>query len=251
MLEKRLIAVSPQLFTANGDTGGIGAITIATDACLLFKVKQKVLVNATGLPTLLLEIKQIDSTGLIWVGPLASPALPATPNSPSKPAVLSSITSRTSVAAYTVILGANISADLQGRPNIDYSEAMRASFDEEPTVAIRSIMVDECGDKYNTENPFPVSIDSEISIGDVSIVEGGNTMTVNPDGSINVDVTRGIGLFTLPYDSIAATYPSPTVEDYQSYLGGLSGTPVQLIVVTYTDSTKNLILSVVRTPTGP
>jgi hypothetical protein len=112
-------------------------------------------------------------------------------------------------------------------------------------------MVDDCGDTINAGNPFPVSIDSEITIGDVSIVEGGNTMAVNPDGSINIDISKSIGLFDLPYDSIAATYPSATVENYQSYLGGLSGTPVQLVVVTYTDSTKNFITSVVRTPTGP
>ncbi len=75
-------------------------------------------------------------------------------------------------------------------------------------------------------------------------------MTVNPDGSINVN-EKSVGLFTLPYDSIQTTYPSATVEHYQSYLGGLSGTAVQLVVVTYSDSTKNNITSVVRTPTGP
>ena len=251
MLEKRLYAVPPQAFTANGDTAGIGAITIGVDACTLFKVKQQVLVAATGLPTLTLQIKEIDPNGTIWVGPFGAAARPAGPNLPSKPPVSESLASRTSVAAYTTLLSANISADIQGRQKIDNAESTRAVYEEEPAVAIRSILVDDCGDKYNSTNPLPVAIEGSITIGDVSIVEGGNTMTVNPDGSINVDISKTIGLFTLPYDSILATYPSATVEDYQSYLGGLSGTPVQLVVVTYTDSTKNFITSVVRTPAGP
>jgi hypothetical protein len=49
-------------------------------------------------------------------------------------------------------------------------------------------MVDPCGNIVGPDNPLPVAIEGTISIGDVSIVEGGNTMTVNSDGSINVNI---------------------------------------------------------------
>ena len=202
----------------------------------------RVILTATGLPPLELEVKEIDGNDNIQVGPF--------PNKLGAPGQNTGITARTNISAYTVALGATIFADEQKRPAIDNIEIVRATYEEEPTVAVRSIMVDPCGNLVGPENPLPVAIDGTMSIGDVSIVECGNTLVVNPDGSINVD-TKGVGLFTLPYDSIAATYPSSTVEDYQSYLGGLSGTPVQLVVVTYTDSTKNFITTVVRTPQGP
>lgn len=240
MLEKRFYAVPLQLFTANGTNEGV--VTIANNAAALFKVGMKVYINATGLPTLQLQVKEIDSETNIQVGPI--------PQKLNTPGANTGITARSNISAYTVALGANISADEQKRPAIDYAEIMRAVYDEEPTVALRTVLVDELGDRFNADNPLPVAFDGTVQIGNVSIVEGGNTMTVNPDGSINVN-DKSVGLFTLPYDSIQTTYPSAAVENYQSYLNGLSGTPIQLVVVTYTDGTKNFIQSVVRTPTGP
>jgi len=202
VFEKRFASVSPQLFTVNGTTDG--QIVIAADACSLFKVKQKVIISATGLPNLSLEIKEI-SNGIIYVGPLASAARTATPNTSSKPAVQSSILLRTDISAYTTALGAKIFADEQKRPAIDSAEIVRATYEEEPAVALRSIMVDDCGNKYNATNPFPVSFDGTINIGDVSIVEGGNTLKVNPDGSINVNGGGGGGGSTTP-ENVAIQY---------------------------------------------
>ena len=231
MLEKRWPVVAPQAFTADGTDNGL--VTIADTT--MFKVKQKIYIAATSLPSLHLEVKDVLDLHHLIVGPQHG-----------------SILLSTDISAYTVALGGNIYCPIeQKRPPINSDEYMRAVYDEEPTVALRSVLVDELGDRISSVNPLPVAIDGTISIGDVSIVEGGNTMAVNPDGSINVDISKSIGLFDLPYDSIAAAYPSATVENYQSYLGGLSGTPVQLVVVTYTDATKNFITSVVRTPTGP
>jgi len=176
MLEKRFRAVPPQSFTANGTPNGV--VTIAGEACTLFKVKQRVIITASTLPPLNLEVKEIDSEGNIQVGPVPD----------GKPGVNTSIDARTDVSAYTVVLGAAISANEQRRPSIDWAEAMRAMYEEEPTVAMRSVLVDECGDKINNTNPLPVAFDGTVSIGDVSIVEGGNTMTVNSDGSINVNI---------------------------------------------------------------
>jgi hypothetical protein len=148
MLEKRFYAVPAQAFTANGTTAGV--ITIGTDACTLFKVKQRVLVKATGLPTLTLEIKEIDGVGNIQVGPIAGTL--------KVPGQNTGISARTDISAYTVILGANISADEQRRPDIDYAELMRAVYDEEPAVALRNVIVDECGSRITQVNPFPINI---------------------------------------------------------------------------------------------
>lgn len=48
-----------------------------------------------------------------------------------------------------------------------------------------------------------------------------------------------------PYDALEATYPSPEVEVYTYYAGGLGGTVVLTITVTYTDASKEVLESVV------
>ena len=50
----------------------------------------------------------------------------------------------------------------------------------------------------------------------------------------------------LKYDSISATYPDTTTEVYRYYEGGLAGTLVGTVTVVYNSSTKNEIVSVVR-----
>jgi hypothetical protein len=201
MLEKRFAAVPPQAFTANGTLFGL--VTLADTS--MFKVKQHVVLDATSLSTTL-EVKEVVSNTQLYVGPIKG-----------------SITSRTDISAYTVAAGAFIYANEQNRPNIDYSEIWRAVYDEEPTIALRTMLVDEQGDRIGPSNPLDVNA--------------------------TVDVTvNSVQLFSLPYDSIAATYPTPTQEIYSTYIGGLSGTLVQTATVNYTDSTKNFILNVVRTP---
>lgn len=236
MLEKRLHAVSPQMFTANGTVAGL--ITVAANACALFKVKQRVLIKATGLPTLELEIKEIDSEENIYVGPYSSPGNPA------------NINSRTDISAYTVVLGANISAFEQKRPAIDYAESMRAVYDEEPTVALRTVMVDECGDRINGSNPLPVSIDGTIAVGDVSIVEGGNTLEVNTDGSINVNIVDSIPTSTpgldLRYNEISSV-PSGVETNLITLTASSIGFRVEKIIV----SGENIALFKVYVNSAP
>src|ERR1019366_9582142 len=103
MLEKRFYAVPPQLFTADGTTEGV--ITIAANACILFKVKMRVILTATGLPNLLLEIKEIDNEENIQVGPIAGTL--------KVPGANTGITARTDISAYTVALNAAVMADEQ------------------------------------------------------------------------------------------------------------------------------------------
>lgn len=206
LLEKRFYAVPPQAFTADGTANGV--ITIAANACILFKVKQKVILTATGLPNLELEIKEIDSEDNIQVGPYAQKL--DVNNNPNIKGQNTGISARWDISAYTVTLNAAIMADEQKRPAIDNIEIVRATYQEEPTCAVRSIMVDDCGNTINSANPFPVEFDGTVTIGDVSIVEGGNTMVVNPDGSINVNIetsisTPGLLLYHNDITSVAST----------------------------------------------
>lgn len=223
MLEKRFYAVPPQAFTANGTANGV--VTIAGEACTLFKVKQHVIISASTLPNLTLEVKEIDNQGNVQVGPIPD----------GKPGVNTSIDARTNISAYTVALGANISANMQKRPAIDWAEAMRAMYDEEPTVAMRSILVDECGDRINATNPLPVAatFDGTVQVGDIRItacdddpapgdkhssvrIAGtncDNELEVNADGSINVVPLAGASSAT----PIIANIPIVAANTEYSY----------------------------------
>ncbi len=53
-------------------------------------------------------------------------------------------------------------------------------------------------------------------------------------------------LVTVPYDYIAATYPTASTEVYTYKSGGSSGTVVGIITVVYTDSTKEVLTSVTK-----
>jgi len=53
----------------------------------------------------------------------------------------------------------------------------------------------------------------------------------------------GVQLINKRYDTGQATYPSPTQEVYITYIGGISGTPIQQIVINYVDSSKNQLLN--------
>ena len=68
------------------------------------------------------------------------------------------------------------------------------------------------------------------------------------DGNAAVRVTSiGEMLSGISYDSILASYPTDSSEVYSYYNNGLSGDLVATVTVVYTDSTKNVLTSVVRT----
>lgn len=49
------------------------------------------------------------------------------------------------------------------------------------------------------------------------------------------------------YDSVQVTYTSATIETYTFFTGGLAGTLVGTLTLTYTDSTKANLSTAVRT----
>lgn len=141
-IEKKRKGVPTRLFSANGTQDGIVTVANISD----FFTKQVVQINATGLPSLTLEIKRFLTATTFRVGPLGHIQL------------------KQDLSAYTTALGANISAKEQDRPGITNQEVIRAVYAEEPIVANRSILVDDFGNYYNTENRMPVDIGTNISL---------------------------------------------------------------------------------------
>jgi hypothetical protein len=136
-MEKRLKSVPSQAFTANGTN--VGQVTVA-DASL-FKVKQKVVITATSLPNLELEVKHVSEDGITFFVGLEK----------------ENIEHRFDISAYTTILGAAVFANKQPRPSIPQQEIERLTYEEEPIVARRTVLVDKLGRKIDEDNPLPTT----------------------------------------------------------------------------------------------
>ena len=135
--EKWFDAISPQPFIADGTAQGLVSITNA----VYFKVKQTVIIQATGQPDLRVIVKRVISPTLLIVGP------PGT-----------NIDTFSNISAYTVASSATIHADAQTRIAIPDKEFFRAGFDEEPANRFRVGSFDQLGNPINTGNPFPVNL---------------------------------------------------------------------------------------------
>jgi hypothetical protein len=180
-IEKSWEAVPPQLLTSNGTT--LGVVNVASAAG--FKVKQLVTI-ANAFPSTLsvqAQIKRVVSPGQFIVGPVPLSLQPA-----YKQEGASLLSRRLDISAYTVSAGAYVYAAESPKVILPIPDIAQAVYEQEPTCAIRTTGVDQFGNFYTDSNPLPVAFDGTIAIGDVSIVEGGNTMTVNTDGSINVNI---------------------------------------------------------------
>lgn len=179
MLEKFLAAVPAQSFTGNGTAGGL--ITVANSS--LFKHGQRVIVAATGQTNQELEIRRVLSATTFTVGPIGGG-----PNAFSD------------LSAFTVASGANVFSNEQPRPVVSADDVPRLTYDEEPTVASRMILVDKFGNRIDASNPLPTtaSFSGDMNIGKVDqgvpntsvnawpvkITDGIDTLDINSDGSI-------------------------------------------------------------------
>lgn len=239
MAYERLWAFVSRPFTANGTAGGL--ITVADTAG--FYVKSQVRITSSTQPSLLLEVKRINGTTQIEVGPIGQ-----------------SILERTDVSAYLVADSATITLYEQKIPPITNDSLLGYVYDREPIVALRSVMVDRYGRYYNTDNPLPVQLsDGSINIGTVNaelevqlshqdnvpnpgdvadsvrIGDGINTMsgsTVSPS-RYALDVLPANALIKKRYDTIVVTARNldgdPTQIEYR-----LGTTVMQTVNITYT-----------------
>lgn len=133
-IERRLTEVSPVLFNSNG--GANGLVTISSTKG--FKVKAMVVLEADTFSPLQLEVKRVISKTQLLVGKAGNIQL------------------RENISAYTVALNSKITQPEQDRINVPYDDQERATYETEPTLARRVIGVDELGNFWTTDNPFPV-----------------------------------------------------------------------------------------------
>ncbi len=157
-MEKRLKAVPPQLFTSNGTSAGQLTVSDAS----LFKVKQKVIITGSALPILELEVKRVLEDGFtVLVGPEKQ-----------------NIDARIDLSLYTTAATSSIHANEQLRPSVPEQEIERLTYEEEPVVARRSILVDKLGKK----------IDSVTDSNGVNRIAVDGTFTAEVDVQVDVDI---------------------------------------------------------------
>ncbi len=191
MIEKSFIEVPPQAFIANGTSGGL--VTIANTS--IFKVKQKVRIfSDTHSPIVDIEVKQVLSTTTLLVGPKGG-------------AVVDNYINLTTIL---VSDNAKISADFQNRVPISHYDVIRAAYDEEPTVAIRTSAVDKFGNRYDTLNPVPVSFAGSITTTVRRLTDKSNDGT--PD-TLPDAIQVGNGINRLQIDSSGSVPTKETPDD--------------------------------------
>jgi hypothetical protein len=140
------------------------------------------------------------------------------------------------VVGTSIFLG-YVSGGIQSRANLSAyaSGTVTIHIAEQP----KRLLDDGAIDQYTYEQD-PVNARRVVPVDDQGNIMGtpGNPMTV--DAEVIVD---NLQLFNKPYDTGATTYPSSTQEVYTTYVGGLTGTPVQQVTINYTDATKNNLLN--------
>lgn len=179
-IETKWGAVAPKLFTANGTT--LGIVTVASTSG--FKVKQVVVISQNLLPDLQLQVKRVTSPTQLIVGPI-----------PTKVGQ-SLLTFRTDISAYTVAGGAFIYSAEQDKVKIKPDDIEQAIYDQEPTVAMRSVLVDQFGLYYDTviDNTGlrRLAVDAAVTISGVTVEVDLDAFTKTPpDNAISVGTEDG------------------------------------------------------------
>lgn len=190
--EKKYLAISPQVLTANGTVDGL--ITIENTYC--FKVGQVVLFKQ-GATHKQAKIQRVHSeTQFTVIEPDQS------------------IITADKLDMSSFLIGDTVEFKEKKRPVIDLLEIQRQVYEEEPTVALRTHLVDWLGRSYDATHPLPVQLsDGSIDIGTVNaelevqlshrdnypdvgdvhdsvrIGDGTDLLEINPDGSINTKLT--------------------------------------------------------------
>lgn len=155
MIEKLWSAVAPIQLTAAGNSRGLVTVTSTST----FKVKMAVTI-ANGSNNILLEVKRIINDTQMFLGEKGDIKL------------------RSDLSTFPA--GSSIWALEQPRTSIPLQEIERAVYDEEPTVALRTVLVDRLGNKYDNDNPLPVN--ASVSIGDIQVdVDLDGFSAFNPD----------------------------------------------------------------------
>lgn len=201
--EKRFYAIPTQALIADGTSDGV--ITVASTYC--WKVGQTLTAVSTAIAPQRYKVKAVISETEIKVGAIDTPIYKFSDVSN----LLVADTAMIELIDDSINNGSQAS---NRRQTIHLDEIRRAVYEEEPTVALRSHLVDWLGRSYATENPLPVQLsDGDINIGTVNaevevqlshqdnvpdvgdvadsvqVGDGVEILAINPDGSINVAIS--------------------------------------------------------------
>lgn len=147
--EKKIYKVDPVPFTADGNTNTIGEFQVADSS--LFRVGQIVILLSDTQQPLTVKINRMPPDGsTIMVGPLKQ-----------------HISKRQDISAYLVADNATIQANEQERPTVPEQEIERHTYEEEPVVARRTILVDKQGCRIDGDNPLPV--DATLTVDNINV----------------------------------------------------------------------------------
>lgn len=133
--ETKIEYVPNTFFTEDGADGGVIKI-ISTSG---FKVKADVIISADSLPSISLEVKRVLSKTTLIVGKTGN------------------LLSRANLSAYKIALNASVFQPEQNRSDIPYEQHARAVYEEEPTMATRSVLVNELGNKITSSEDGIIS----------------------------------------------------------------------------------------------
>lgn len=175
-IEKRWEQQGPIAFTADGTDAGL--VTVSSVQHL--KVKQKVVISATGEPDLALEVKRVLSLSQLIVGPKQD----------DKNRKINNLNLRQDISTYTVLKNATIRAEEQSKVTIPEKDIIQAVYEFEPTVAIRTVGVDKLGNPWDPQNPVPItgSIDVEVDLDKANSqqIQNINISTANTEFIVNL-----------------------------------------------------------------
>lgn len=157
-MEKKWGPIPPQSFSADGTADGHISVLDST----FYWVKQKVRLFSDSVQPRIYQIQRINNLNDIELGPEGS-----------------SIDTRSDLSGLTVSDNAKLSADFQPRPTISWEDIRRAVYEEEPTVALRTMLVDKLGNRYTETNPLPVDATINVDHLNVDIENPGAPTIIN------------------------------------------------------------------------
>lgn len=166
--ERKWDAVPAVSLTADGTTTGLLQVV---DTAGFFFGMQATIKNNTSFQ-LTVYIKQVVNSTTMWVGP-------------TKGAQDYNV----DLSAFTLATASSISAVAQDKSAVPMEARLQATYETDPIDAWRVRPVDPYGNGYTAQNPFPVSLDGDVTIAVVEVKgPDGNFIEPNPDGSINVNI---------------------------------------------------------------
>lgn len=166
--ERFWASVSPRALTADGSADGYFTVADISG----FYVKQRVFLQSSSQPATQFQIKRIDvDNNRIWLGP---------GNQGEAMTVFSPL------SGFLVADGAFAYAEHQGKSTVPIIDQEQATYETEPIVAKRVILVDEEGKKYNENNPLPVNATVSVVVPPVTVDLDALTppTQANPDNAL-------------------------------------------------------------------